>query len=72
VPPLLVVPPELAALVEAPPLPPALKPPEEVTAPPWLPPEPAGAPELPKLQPRSEVSAKIPTKIWKENVFMAK
>jgi hypothetical protein len=72
VPPLLVAPAELVALVDAPAGLPALTPPEVVTAPPWLPPEPAGAPELPKLQPRSEVSAKIPTKIWKENVFMAK
>ena len=72
---MLVVPPELIAVVETPPAPPALVPPEGVTAPPELPAEPAPGGELPlpELQPSSEtaVTAKAAAKVRVKEVFMA-
>jgi hypothetical protein len=73
---LLVVPPELIVVVETPPAPPALVPPEGVTAPPGLPaePVPGGEPPFPELQPSSEtpVRAKAAAKARVTEVFMAK
>ena len=73
---MLVVPPELIAVVETPPAPPALVPPEGVTAPPELPaePVPGGEPPFPELQPSSDkaVRAKAPARVRVKDVFMAK